>query len=70
MGSNPRTLNWRVIPVIFGLAQHFAGQATLKEGVVRRIGDGTETNIWGWPWLADTGDPMLHTLKEGVVRRE
>lgn len=31
------------------------------EGVVRRIGDGKDTNIWGWPWLADTSNPTLHT---------
>nr|GLL41875.1 uncharacterized protein LOC109159798 [Ipomoea trifida] len=32
------------------------------EGVVRRIGDGAETRIWGTPWLADPHDPRLHTL--------
>jgi len=28
---------------------------------VRRIGNGVDTNIWGWPWLADTRDPKLFT---------
>lgn len=28
---------------------------------MRRIENGVDTNIWGWPWLADTGDPKLLT---------
>nr|GMD61733.1 uncharacterized protein LOC109192125 [Ipomoea batatas] len=33
----------------------------LREGVVRRIGDGADTPIWGTSWLADTHAPALHT---------
>jgi len=51
LGSNPSYI-WRSI---------LTGQALLKEGVVRRIGDGTETLIWGVPWLADLDNPRLHT---------
>nr|GMD82297.1 uncharacterized protein LOC109159798 [Ipomoea batatas] len=51
LGSNPRYI-WRSI---------LTGQALLKEGVVRRIGDGTESLIWGVPWLADPDNPRLHT---------
>ncbi|XP_031090962.1 uncharacterized protein LOC115995954 [Ipomoea triloba] len=51
LGCNPSYI-WRSI---------LAGQQVLKQGVARTIGDGVDTNIWGWPWLADTRDPNLQT---------
>lgn len=41
-------------------------------GVVRRVGDGTDTLVWGWRWLADSADPNLQSecideLKEAKV---
>ncbi|XP_031111845.1 uncharacterized protein LOC116015819 [Ipomoea triloba] len=62
IGSNSSYI-WRSI---------LAGKALLREGVVRRVGDGKDTKIWGWPWLADSSTPMLHTpvaeeLKDACV---
>ncbi|XP_019162017.1 PREDICTED: uncharacterized protein LOC109158585 [Ipomoea nil] len=51
VGHNPRYL-WRSI---------HAGQAILREGVIRRIGDGTDTLIWGRPWVADASNGALRT---------
>ncbi|XP_019182016.1 PREDICTED: uncharacterized protein LOC109177169 [Ipomoea nil] len=38
-----------------------AGRAVLEQGLARRIGDGTETRIWGWNWLADASNKPLIT---------
>ncbi|XP_031101984.1 uncharacterized protein LOC116005889 [Ipomoea triloba] len=51
LGHNPSYI-WRSI---------LAGQNILREGVVRHVGDGKETSVWGLPWVADTGDPRLIT---------
>ncbi|XP_031124312.1 uncharacterized protein LOC116027022 [Ipomoea triloba] len=51
LGSNPSYI-WRSI---------LAGQSLLREGVMRRIGDGTDSLIWGWPWLMDPVNPGLNT---------
>ncbi|XP_031131672.1 uncharacterized protein LOC116033057 [Ipomoea triloba] len=62
LGSNPSYI-WRSI---------LAGQNLLREGVLRRVGDGKDTIVWGWPWLADSVDSALQTgcieeLKEAKV---
>ncbi|XP_019191707.1 PREDICTED: uncharacterized protein LOC109186235 [Ipomoea nil] len=38
-----------------------AGQEVLKLGLARRIGDGVDTKIWGWPWLANSSNPAINT---------
>ncbi|XP_019150111.1 PREDICTED: uncharacterized protein LOC109146914 [Ipomoea nil] len=52
VGGNPSFI-WRSI---------MAGRAVLEQGLARRIGDGTETRIWGWNWLADASNKPLITL--------
>ncbi|XP_019182140.1 PREDICTED: uncharacterized protein LOC109177284 [Ipomoea nil] len=61
-GNNPSYI-WRSI---------LARQEVLKLGVARRLGDGRNTRIWGWGWLADTSNPNLITpytehLKDAMV---
>ncbi|XP_019198266.1 PREDICTED: uncharacterized protein LOC109192125 [Ipomoea nil] len=51
LGSNPSFI-WRSI---------LAGQQVLWLGVARRIGNGMETKIWSWPWLASSEKPSLDT---------
>ncbi|XP_031127667.1 uncharacterized protein LOC116029767 [Ipomoea triloba] len=51
IGHNPSYL-WRSI---------LAGQKVLRKGVIRRVGNGVDTLVWGWPWLADSTDSRLHT---------
>jgi len=51
LGHNPSYI-WRSV---------LAGQDVLRQGVMRRVGNGVETLVWGAPWLADTGDPNLAT---------
>nr|GMC71745.1 uncharacterized protein LOC109159798 [Ipomoea batatas] len=51
LGNNPSYI-WRSITT---------GKALLSEGLVRRVGDGTNTKIWGWPWLANSTNSALHT---------
>ncbi|XP_031131743.1 uncharacterized protein LOC116033125 [Ipomoea triloba] len=48
---------------ISGLAcgQTSQGNPLLSEGVVRRVGDGADTKIWGLPWLADSTNSALYT---------
>ncbi|XP_019163454.1 PREDICTED: uncharacterized protein LOC109159798 [Ipomoea nil] len=62
LGNNPSYL-WRSI---------LAGQPLLKKGTARRIGNGLDSAVWGWPWLSDLANPKLHTpcteaLKEAKV---
>ncbi|XP_019179038.1 PREDICTED: uncharacterized protein LOC109174248 [Ipomoea nil] len=51
LGNNPSFI-WRSI---------MAGQQVLRLGLARRIGDGMDTTIWGWNWLADSTNTPLHT---------
>ncbi|XP_019150689.1 PREDICTED: uncharacterized protein LOC109147522 [Ipomoea nil] len=51
LGHNP-SYTWRSI---------LAGQSVLREGVMRRIGDGADTFVWGNPWLAHESEPSLRT---------
>ncbi|XP_019156592.1 PREDICTED: uncharacterized protein LOC109153209 [Ipomoea nil] len=62
IGTNPSYI-WRSI---------LAGQQVLKLGVARRIGDGRDTKIWGWNWLAGQTDlalvtPCVDELREARV---
>ncbi|XP_019170533.1 PREDICTED: uncharacterized protein LOC109166099 [Ipomoea nil] len=63
VGTNPSYF-WRGI---------VAGQEVLRRGLARRIGDGMDTKIWGWNWLASSSGTGLHTpcideLKEARVQ--
>ncbi|XP_019186462.1 PREDICTED: uncharacterized protein LOC109181162 [Ipomoea nil] len=63
IGKNPSYI-WRSI---------MAGQQVLRLGIARRIGNGLDTKIWGWNWLAGTNNEPLHTpcaehLREARVR--
>ncbi|XP_019149856.1 PREDICTED: uncharacterized protein LOC109146658 [Ipomoea nil] len=51
LGNNPSYI-WRSI---------LAGIPVLRAGMVKRIGDGKDTTIWGAPWLADKVNPKLLT---------
>nr|GLL26806.1 uncharacterized protein LOC109159815 [Ipomoea trifida] len=44
----------------------------LQFGDITKVGDGTDTLVWGWRWLADSADPNLQSecideLKEAKV---
>ncbi|XP_019168390.1 PREDICTED: uncharacterized protein LOC109164092 [Ipomoea nil] len=62
LGGNPSYL-WRSI---------LAGQSLLQLGAARRIGNGKDSRIWGWPWLADAcsstlDTPCIEELREAKV---
>lgn len=52
LGYNPSFI-WRRI---------LARQMVLRERVVRRVGNGSDTLVWGWPWLVDSADWKLQTV--------
>ncbi|XP_019197063.1 PREDICTED: uncharacterized protein LOC109190915 [Ipomoea nil] len=58
LGNNPSYM-WRSI---------LAGQSVMKEGLARWIGDGRDTKIWGWSWLADHANPALTTAPVDLLR--
>lgn len=43
------------------------GIQLLKEGVIKRVGDGRSINIWQDPWVPRNGSPFLITRKGNVV---
>ncbi|XP_031127606.1 uncharacterized protein LOC116029699 [Ipomoea triloba] len=51
LGANPSYI-WQSV---------LASQSLLREGIAKRIGDGKDTAIWGWPWLSDVDNPSLVT---------
>ncbi|XP_019163176.1 PREDICTED: uncharacterized protein LOC109159529 [Ipomoea nil] len=56
MGGNP-SYAWRSI---------FAGQALLRSGCRRRIGNGRTTRVWSHPWLPDAHDPYVGPIQPGL----
>ncbi|XP_019160712.1 PREDICTED: uncharacterized protein LOC109157266 [Ipomoea nil] len=60
LGNNPSYM-WRSI---------LAGQHVLKAGLARRIGNGRNTKIWDWPWLADRINTALNTVPLDHLREE
>ncbi|XP_019168367.1 PREDICTED: uncharacterized protein LOC109164066 [Ipomoea nil] len=50
-----------------------AGRAVLEQGIARRIGDGADTKILGWNWLADVSNkplitPCVEELRHATVK--
>ncbi|XP_050211733.1 uncharacterized protein LOC126661895 [Mercurialis annua] len=52
LGSNPSYV-WRSI----------AGREIVQNGIIRKISDGTSTNIWADPWLPSMNDAYVKTAR-------
>lgn len=37
-----------------------AAQELIKGGIKQRIGNGSNTKVWEYPWLPDETNPMIH----------
>ncbi|XP_019198078.1 PREDICTED: uncharacterized protein LOC109191859 [Ipomoea nil] len=51
LGGNPSFI-WRSI---------LAGRNVLQLGIARRVGDGRDTKVWGWNWVAGSSNLQLAT---------
>ncbi|XP_050217689.1 uncharacterized protein LOC126668542 [Mercurialis annua] len=45
-----------------------AGRETVLQGIVCKIGDGRDTNVWTDPWLPSIENPFVTTIKPGGVQ--